>query len=90
MAAIRGHVEVVSVLLDRGASVEAKDDVRNRISIIASERLYDISWNNDDYHRMITITSWVDEMWCDSTDAIVMILIKWWFFFSNDDHYLMQ
>ena len=42
-AASKGHAEVVSVLLGRGASVEAKDDVRNRISIIASERLYDIS-----------------------------------------------
>ena len=84
-AASKGHAEVVSVLLGRGASVEAKDDVRNRISIIASERLYDISWNNDDYHRMITITSWVNEMWCDSNDSYqMMIIVILWNIHTNN------
>ena len=31
MAANKGHVEVVNVLLKRGASVEAKNNVSNRI-----------------------------------------------------------
>ena len=34
MAASHGHVEVVTMLLDKGASFEAKDNVSNRVSLI--------------------------------------------------------
>ena len=56
-----GHVEVVSMLLDRGASIEAKDDV--------SRRIHD-NWFYG-YHHVIIIYSH------DCIDAFVMIILAW-------------
>ena len=56
-----GHVEVVSMLLDRGASIEAKEKV--------SRRIHD-NWFYG-YHHVIIIYS------RDSIDAFVMIILAW-------------
>ena len=68
-------MEVLSILLDRGASLEAKDNVSNRMWMIVSMSLYDIWFDN--YDHMISMILSVDELWWYSVDATVMILIIW-------------
>ena len=68
-------MDVISILLDRGASLEAKDNVSNRMWMIVSMSLYDIWFDN--YDHMISMILSVDELWWYSVDATVMILIIW-------------
>ena len=54
-------MDVISILLDRGASLEAKDNVSNRMWMIVSMSLYDIWFDN--YDHMIRMMISVDEIW---------------------------
>ena len=68
-------MEALRMLLDRGASLEAKDNVSNRMWMIVSMSLYGIWFVV--YRHMISMTISVDEWWWYSVDAVVMILIIW-------------
>ena len=68
-------MEALRTLLDRGASLEAKDNVSNRMWMIVSMSLYGIWFVV--YRHMISMTISVDEWWWYSVDAVVMILIIW-------------
>ena len=51
--AAKRHVKVASVLLDRGAKIEAENKVCHRIRIVVSKLLYDIRFNC--HYRMVSI-----------------------------------
>ena len=66
-------MDALSTLLDRGARINAKDNVSDKMWMKVSKWLYSIWWN--DYADMITMKISVDELWSFSLATEVMMKI---------------
>ena len=64
-------MDALSTLLDRGARINAKDNVSDKMWMKVSKWLYSIWWN--DYADMITMKISVDELWSFSLATEVMM-----------------